>query len=188
MSSESSAPRALISISGRHSWGLVPHVPCPVVFSSMWGSLSSYAFTHSSQRLCSCHFIRLCCGPPSVILVPTALVRCHCWRQALRACWSHLSLPWWKFALITTARRMRFCLQVLLWPNDFTKPCVLGGLNFFIWRTFRTIWNNHDFLSDEEYFFFWKSEASTCNHLRRCYLFKLCCSIVLVSCGRNLRD
>lgn len=35
MKSESRASQALISISDRHNWGLVPHVPCPTVLSSM---------------------------------------------------------------------------------------------------------------------------------------------------------
>lgn len=64
MKSESRALRALISIFGRHSWGLVPHVPCPTVLSSMQGSLSICTFRCLSQSLCCCHCVRLCCGPP----------------------------------------------------------------------------------------------------------------------------
>lgn len=81
MSSESSVPRALISICGRCSWGLVPHVSCSVVLSS----LSSCAFTHSSQRLCSC---------PCAVWFICPL---HWWDvtaegKPLRDCWSHFNV------------------------------------------------------------------------------------------------
>lgn len=127
MRSASSAPRALISISGRHCWGLVPHVPSQLCFPPCE---TPWAVVPLDSPLIGC--------APAV--VSDSAVGYQVWfmcplhwsdataeGKPLRACWSHLSLPWWKFALITTARKMGLCLQVLMWPI----PMILQGSVFW---------------------------------------------------------
>lgn len=133
MSSESSAPRALISISGRHSWHLVPHVSCPIVLSSMWDSSSSLCL----YTLLSKAALRPLCQ--TVLWAPKCDSCAHCIggmsrleASLLEPAEAILMLPWWKFALITTAKKMGLCLQVLMWPI----PMILQSLVFWLFSLY----------------------------------------------------
>lgn len=194
MKSESQAPRALISISGRHSWGLVPHVPCPTALSSMEGSLSVGAFRHWCQRLCSCHCIRVLWAPQVWFILWCSLS----WSDAIakgepvRANWRHLSLFWWKIALITTARKIFLCLQFLMGPILM----ILRSSMFWV-DSASLLGETQSNLKPPWFYFRWglilvyfflKKWGMTFKHLRSCSLFQLCGSIDTHSCGMKLRD
>lgn len=130
MKTEWRAPRALISISGRRSWGLVPHVLCPTLLSSMQGSLSICASSHWSKRLCSCHCIRLPYGSPCV--TPLVVSRAVTKGEPVTASWAcpgGRSLWLW-------LQGKSFCVfsfQCSLY-QWFYKALYFGWTSFFTWR------------------------------------------------------
>lgn len=128
-------------------------------------------------------------GHPGVIhlVVPTALVIVK--GEPLRANWSHLSLSWWKIALIMTARKIFSSLQFLMWPIPMIlQSSALDGLSFFTWRNSEQSESLMFLFRWGLIYFFLKKWGMTFKHLRSCSLFQLCCSIVMDSCGMKLRD